>query len=93
MIAEHLLRKKCADNLQVVKVAPPSLLCKRLWQKTNHREMAGIRAVALTTFGIVGAKAANMLRQLKSGLLTAGCNNSRRPRSLSNGGVAWLLPT
>ena len=32
----------------------------------------------------------NMLRQFKSGLLTAVCNNSRRPRSISNGGVAWL---
>ena len=31
----------------------------------------------------------NILRQIKSDLLTAVCNNSRRPRSISNGGVAW----
>ena len=32
----------------------------------------------------------NMSRKFKSGLLTAVCNNLRRLRSISNGGVAWL---
>ena len=56
MSAEQLLRKKCAQDLQVVKVAPPSVLCKTLWEKTNHPEMGDTHAVALAAFGTTDAK-------------------------------------
>ena len=56
MSAEQLLRKKCAEELQVVKVAAPSVLCKKLWEKTNHCETGDIRAVALAAFGTINAK-------------------------------------
>ena len=56
MTAKQLLRKKCVEDLQVVKVAPPSVLCRRLWEKTNHREMEDIRAFALAAFGTTNAK-------------------------------------
>ena len=42
--------------LQVVKVAPSSMMCKRLWEKTNHPKMGDIRAVALAAFGTTDAK-------------------------------------
>ena len=44
---EQLLRKKCAKDLQVVKVAPPSVLCKWLWDKNNYLEVEQIRVVAV----------------------------------------------
>ena len=49
---EQLLRKKSAVDLQVVKVTPPSVLCKRLWDKNNYPEAEEIRAVAVAAFGI-----------------------------------------
>ena len=56
MSAEQLLRKKCARDLQVVKVAPPSVLCKRLWENMHHPEIGDIHAVALAAFGTTDAK-------------------------------------
>ena len=87
MSAEQLVRNKCAEDLQVVKVAPPSVLCKRLWEKTNHTEMGDIRAVALAAFGTIDAK---HVEAIQKWFAHRRFNNSRRPRSISNGGVAWL---
>ena len=39
-----------------MKVAPPSVLCKRLWEKTNHPEMEDVRVVALAASGTTDAK-------------------------------------
>ena len=39
-----------------MKVAPPCVLCKRLWEKTNHPKMGDIRAVALAALGTTHAK-------------------------------------
>ena len=38
-----------------MKVAPPSVLCKRLWDKNNYPEAEEIGLVALATFGISDA--------------------------------------
>ena len=56
MSAEQLFRKISVRDLKVVKVAPPSALCKRLCEKTNHHKMGDIHAVALTAFGTTDAK-------------------------------------
>ena len=49
---ELMFRKKCAADLQVVKVAPPSVVCKRLWEKGNDPQAKEIRGVAVAAFGI-----------------------------------------
>ena len=51
------------EDLQVVKVAPPSVFCKRLWEKTNHLEMGDICAVALAAFGTTDAKHAEAVQK------------------------------
>ena len=52
---QQLLRKKCAEDLQVVKVTPLSVLCKQLWDTNNYPEEKDICAVALAAFGIIDA--------------------------------------
>ena len=50
---EELLRKRCAEGLQVVNFTPPS--SKQLWDKNNYPETEEIRAIALAAFGISDA--------------------------------------
>ena len=85
---EQLLMKKYAEDLQVVKVTPPLVLCKRLWDKNNCPERQ--KRSALFHWLPLALVMMHVWVLYKTGLLTAACSNLQKPRSTSNGIVGWL---